>query len=436
MADHRAGAGAAVTEGPGVGRDRPVAVGRGAAVERGGQPLHRRGERRRGQDVGSQHRDRVRDRAGAAAVVGDRQGDVVRARCGVGVARGRPGVGLTVPEVPGVRRDGAVDVLGRARVERRREVGRCGREAGRGSDVRARARAVVGGDLRRRELPRVDREVVERAREVAARRLARPRREVVAADPPVAPGSVEPVGHVGSRGDERAVHVELHARRRQGRRHVVPGVVAVGPRAGDRLAGAVVHAEEDVARVVHVDVAVVVARRRRLLVTEADQLAALRGAGLEPAVQGQRVQRCQLRRRVGDPVRGAVEAAGAVGVAGQAAAGVADARAGRHRVGADQVGCGGAAGLVEPPEVERLAVVHGLHVGAQAAGRPDGHRGPRAVGGVAEGVHGRDAVLVRRAGYQPGVGVAQCVAVPEAGRRRWSCRSVRPWSRRRGRPCR
>ena len=284
-------------------------------------------------------------RVGVTVVVGHGEPDLIAARAGVAVVRGRGGAGLPVAEVPGVRGDRAVTVGGGRPVERHVQV------VGREGEVRGRRivghLALAAGEvvlhLRPGQHPGVDRDVVDGSGEVRAGRHARPRPAYgVAADPPVAHVALAG-GDVGPAPGADAVDVEGHARGTQRGDHVVPPVVVVGRGRGDRLHAARVDPEDQPTGVVHVDVAVVAAAVGGGLVAEADDLAAPGGGGLEPRLGGEHLGGVLDRSRRHPTGGRSVE--------------------GRRRVGVTDDGTGGTAG--HP----------GAHRGVVEPG-PVGDRGP------------------------------------------------------------
>src|SRR5690606_8599933 len=148
-------------------------------------------------------------------------------------------------------------------------------------------------------------------------------------------------------------------------------VVRLG--AVDRAGGVRVDAEQDLARGVHVHVAVVVARVAGGRRPESDDLAALGRGGLDPRLHREGVVAPELRGAGGAAVRRAAAARRRVGVADDGAGGTpGDAASGRAVVDARGVLQHGARLLAEAPVVAGVVGEDAGGVRAQGARRRDG----------------------------------------------------------------
>ena len=268
--------------------------------------------------------------------------------------RGRgPGRSAAVAEVPGVGQDRAVRVRGARAVDGHDEIGRGLREGrGRrrvGRDVLPEPEVVL--DRCRADGAAVNGDLVDSGVHVGARRP--PGR--VAADPPVAVVCLGGCRRV--RPGELPVDVESQARRRLSGDDVVPLAVRVarGRRDGVRLAG--IRAEDDLAVVLQVDMAVVGGGGPRLVSSESDQLSPPVRCRVEPQFERVRLRIIELLR-AGDETVVSAEGGGGVRRAGYRSGaalgdvtGVDAGVVGTHRVRRN-----GAGALTQAPvEVGRVA---------------------------------------------------------------------------------
>ena len=140
--------------------------------------------------------------------------------------------------------------------------------------------------LRQRSV--VDGNLIDRSGKIRAGWLIRPTRHVVSTHAPV------PVVAL-SRGDRRVVantftiNVQLHTVRAKISDDVVVVAVVVALRTGHGLDRTWIHAEDELAVVAHVNMAVIVAAVARGIVAEADDLSTLCRGGLDPGFRGVRV---------------------------------------------------------------------------------------------------------------------------------------------------
>ncbi len=354
-----------------------------------------------------------------------REGVDGRRRARAGAAEGRGRVARHVHRARPAQGDpgavGAEELVGRGVVHRGAaglreppvQVGAGGVDTGavgvrRRSHARQRPSAVdvVRADLGGRQRGRVDRDVIDGAVEVQARRNAGPAVEGVTADPPVADVGLS-VGGVSPRADLLPVYVEHHARRAQRRHDVVPLAVVVRLARNDRAGTSRVHAEDQLACVGHVDVAVVAAAVAGVGVAETEDLPPPGGRGVDPRLRREGVRPLLGRVAHGKAVGGAVEQRRRVGVA--------DDGPGLRTGDTGTCRCVGETGpvvdgrgrvLTEAPVGGRTVADHRLRVARQRSGRAYRHVDGVRSRLVAPGVGGEHAVPVGLSGHQP------CVHVP------------------------
>ncbi len=225
-------------------------------------------------------------------------------------------------------------------------------------------------------------------------------------------------GDVGPLADAAAIDVEPHPLRGQRRGGQVPRTVVVGLGAAQDLAVLVgLDAEQDVAGVVQVELAVHLAGVAVDAVAAPDELAAGGPGRAEPCLDGEHVGRAVLHAGVGPRGRGSGEPGSRGQRVGQERSRRAQGHAGAgdaQRLEARGIGDGRARRLVEAPPVRGLTGVDRRDVPAVDTGGGHGHVDPRGVRDVAERIGHGHAVAVRRAGIEPGVGVAHAERVPPA----------------------
>ena len=144
----------------------------------------------------------------------------------------------------------------------------------------------MAGDLRGGQGCAVNRDIVDAAGEVLIRGLVRPSADVVAANLPV---TVVRLSRGNGRvlADTLGIDVQRHAGAAHRRHHVVPLTVVVRRAARDRHGLARIDAEDDLPRVVHVEVPVIAAAVASVAVTETDDLATRRRGRVDPRLDGE-----------------------------------------------------------------------------------------------------------------------------------------------------